>query len=70
MNETLKDRAKKIIKEKGLSSLHKDLIFSSQSYEEYRQRFVLIKPQLVQIGECGQPVDYVEYFIMRRYWIK
>ena len=32
-----------IIKEKGLSLLHKSLIISSKNYKEYRQEFQLVK---------------------------
>jgi len=38
-----KAKALEVIKEKGLSLLHKSLIISSTSYEEYRQEFQLVR---------------------------
>lgn len=35
-----------IVKEKGLSLLHKSLIISSKNYEEYRQEFQLVNSKL------------------------
>ena len=39
-------KALEIIKEKGLSLIHKKLIISSKNYKEYRQEFQLVNSKL------------------------